>query len=53
MGDSRKISSDKRIHMESYAVCKPFYSHGGLCRDREAGRSVYERAFLVLAEKMR
>ena len=35
IGDNGNLSSDKRIHMESSAVCELFYSHGGLCRDKE------------------
>lgn len=52
MGDSGKLSSDKRIYIGSSAVCKHFYSHGGLCRDKEimADQSVRGR-FLFLLRK--
>ena len=54
IGDNGNLSSDKRIHMESSAVCELFYSHGGLCRDKErlADRSVRAR-FLFLCKRMR
>lgn len=52
MGDSGKLSSDKRIYIGSSAVCEHFYSHGGLCRDKEimADQSVRGR-FLFLLRK--
>ena len=52
MGDSEKLSSDKRIYIGSPAVCEHFYSHGGLCRDKEimADQSVRGR-FLFLLRK--
>lgn len=52
MGDSWKLSSGKRIYMGSYVIYKLFYSHGGLCRDKEmlADQSVRGR-FLFLLRK--
>ena len=52
MGDSGKLSSDKRIYIGSSAVCEHFYSHGGLCRDKEmlTDQSVRGR-FLFLLRK--
>lgn len=50
MGDSWKLSSDKRIYIGSSAVCEFFYSHGGLCREKEmlADRSVRGRFSFLL-----
>lgn len=52
MVDSWKLSSDKRIYIGSYAIYELFYSHGGLCRDKEmlADQSVRGR-FLFLLRK--
>lgn len=52
MGDSWKLSSDKRIYMGSSVIYKLFYSHGGLCREKEmlADQSVRGR-FLFLLRK--
>lgn len=54
MGDRWKLSRNKRIYIGSSAVYELFYSHGGLCRDKErlADQSVRGR-FLFFAEKMR
>ena len=53
VGDDQNLSADKRIYIESSAIRELFYSHGGLCRDKEmlADRFVRERFFF--AEKMR
>ena len=52
MGDSRKLSGDKCIYIGSSTVREFFYSHGGLCRDKEmlADQSVRGR-FLFLLRK--
>ena len=52
MVDSWKLSSDKRIYIGSYAIYELFYSHVGLCRDKEmlADQSVRGR-FLFLLRK--
>ena len=52
MGDSWKLSSDKRIYIGSSAIHEFFYSLGGLCREEEisADQSVKGR-FLFLLRK--
>lgn len=52
MVDSYNLSIDKRIYIESSAICEFFYSHGGLCRDKEmlAEQSARGR-FLFLLRK--
>lgn len=52
MGDSGKLSSYQRIYIGSSAIHDFFYSHGGLCREKEmlADQSV-RRRFLFLLRK--
>lgn len=52
MGDSGKLSSDKRIYIGSSAIHDFFYSHGGLCRKKEMLADQFVRGrFLFLLRK--
>lgn len=50
MADRYNLSIDERIYIESSVIHELFYSHGGLCRDKEmlADQSVRGRFSFLL-----